>query len=67
MNSRERVLAAIDRAEPDCLPVDLWALPPVTDNLRAHLGKEQDEAVWQALGIDLRSVWPAYEGPPARL
>jgi len=26
--------------------------------------RDGDEAVWQALGIDLRSVWPAYVGPP---
>ena len=80
MNSNERVLAAIDHIEPDRVPVDLWALPPVTDNLRAHFGVESesapsssqgegrgggdDEAVWRALGIDLRSVWPEYVGPP---
>jgi hypothetical protein len=37
-NSRDRVLAAINHVEPDRVPVDMWALPPVTDNLRAHLG-----------------------------
>jgi len=88
MNSKQRVLATIDHVEPDRVPVDLWALPPVTDNLRVHFGVDDpatgfpqrslspaesrgsgqagygDEAVWQALGIDLRSVWPAYVGPP---
>ncbi|HID62494.1 MAG TPA: hypothetical protein EYP49_07090 [Anaerolineae bacterium] len=64
MNSKERVLAAINHVEPDRVPVDLWALPPVTDRLRHHFGVEDDEAVWQALGVDLRSVWPAYVGPP---
>ena len=63
MNSKERVLAAIDRVEPDRVPVDLWALSPVTDNLRAHLRADDDEGVWRALGVDLRSVWPAYAGP----
>ena len=63
MNSKERVLAAIDRVEPDRVPVDLWALSPVTDNLRAHLSADDDEGVWRALGVDLRSVWPAYAGP----
>jgi uroporphyrinogen decarboxylase len=75
MNSRQRVLAAINHVEPDRVPVDLWALPPVTDRLREHFGVEDpstgpltssghcDEAVWQALGIDLRSVWPTYAGP----
>ncbi len=72
MNSKQRVLAAINHVEPDRVPVDLWALSPVTDGLRAHFDVDnpstgsghRDEAVWQALGIDLRSVWPAYIGPP---
>lgn len=64
MNSKERVLAAINHVEPDRVPVDLWALPPVTDRLREYFSVEDDEAVWQALGVDLRSVWPDYIGPP---
>jgi hypothetical protein len=64
MNSRERVLAAIGHVEPDRVPVELWAISPVTDNLRANFGVDEDEGVWHALGIDLRSVWPAYVGPP---
>jgi uroporphyrinogen decarboxylase len=63
MNGRERVLAAINHVEPDRVPVDLWALPPVTGRLREHFGVEDDEGVWQALGVDLRSVWPNYVGP----
>jgi uroporphyrinogen decarboxylase len=63
MNNKERVLAAIDHSEPDRVPLDLWAVAPATDNLRAHLGVGDDEGVWQALGIDLRSVWPTYIGP----
>ncbi len=64
MNSKERVLATVNHVEPDRVPVDMWALPPVTDRLRAHFDVDDDESVWQALGIDLRSVWPAYAGPP---
>ncbi|MFQ5854152.1 MAG: uroporphyrinogen decarboxylase family protein [Anaerolineae bacterium] len=64
MNSKQRVLAAIDHVEPDHVPADMWALPPVTDSLRAHFGVDDDEGVWRALGIDLRSVWPSYVGPP---
>jgi len=64
VNSKERVLTAINHVEPDRVPVDLWALPPVTDHLREHFGVEDNEAVWQALGVDLRSVWPEYFGPP---
>ncbi|MGD2206467.1 MAG: uroporphyrinogen decarboxylase family protein [Anaerolineae bacterium] len=63
MNYKERVLAAIDHVEPDRVPADLWALPPVTDNLRTHFGVNSAEGVWHALDIDLRSIWPTYIGP----
>ena len=63
MNSKERVLAAIHHSKPDRVPADLWAASPATNRLRAHLGVADDEALWQALGVDLRSVWPAYTGP----
>jgi len=63
MKSKERVLTAIDHMQPDRVPVDMWALPPITDHLRAHLSLEDDEGLWQALGIDLRSIWPTYTGP----
>jgi uroporphyrinogen decarboxylase len=71
MNSKERVLAAINHVEPDRVPVDMWAMPPITDNLREHFDVDdpstgsghRDEDVRRLLGIDLRSVWPAYVGP----
>ena len=43
MNSKERVLAAINHTLPDRVPVDLWASPAAIDNLRAHLGVEDEE------------------------
>ena len=63
MTSKERVLAAINHSKPDRVPLDLWALSPVMTKLRAYFGVDNDEAARQALGIDLRSVWPAYNGP----
>jgi len=63
MKSKDRVLTAINHTEPDRVPVDMWALPPITDHLRAYLGLGDDEGLWHALGIDLRSIWPAYIGP----
>ncbi len=45
------------------MPVDLWAVPAAADNLRTYLGLSDDEAVRQALQVDLRSVWPTYIGP----
>lgn len=66
MISKERVLEAVALRVPDRTPVDLWALPPVTTQLRNHFRVETDEAVWQELGVDLRSVWPDYIGPSQR-
>jgi hypothetical protein len=63
MNSKQRVLTAVERVEPDRVPVDLWAMSPVADSLRGHRGVTTDEGVWQALGVDLRSVWLAHVGP----
>jgi uroporphyrinogen decarboxylase len=62
MNSRERVLAAIARERPDRVPVDLWAEPGVWSRLRRDMGLPTDEAVREALDIDVRYVSPAY--PP---
>ena len=67
MNSRDRVLTAVALEQPDRVPVDLWALPPVTFQLQDHFRVEKDEAVWKALGVDLRSVWPDYIGPEHRV
>jgi len=67
MNSKERVLAAVNHIEPDRLPVDMWAMPPITDNLRRHFDVHHDEDVRWSLGIDLRSVWPIYVGPPLEI
>jgi len=38
MNSRERVLAAIERQPVDRVPTDIWATPEVWDALRARFG-----------------------------
>jgi uroporphyrinogen decarboxylase len=67
MNSKERVIKAVTLQRPDRTPVDLWALPPVTFQLRNHFRVEKDEEVWKALGVDLRSIWPDYIGPKHKL
>jgi hypothetical protein len=51
MNSKQRVLATIDHVEPDRVPVDLWALSPVTDNLRVHFSVDDP-----ATGFPRRSL-----------
>jgi len=63
MNSRERVLAAIERRPVDRVPTDIWATPEVWDALRARFGT--DEEAREALHIDgIADVRPAYIGPP---
>jgi uroporphyrinogen decarboxylase len=63
MNSRERVLAAINRQPVDRIPTDIWATPEVWDKLRAHFGA--DDKVRRSLHLDgFGSVRPRYIGPP---
>ena len=38
MNSRERILAAIQHQRPDRTPCDFWAEPPAWNRLLAHVG-----------------------------
>ena len=63
MNSRERILAAINHQPVDRVPTDIWAAPEVWGILRARFGTEED--VREALHIDgIVDVRPAYIGPP---
>ena len=50
MNSRERILAAINHQPVDRVPTDIWATTEVWDMLRARFGTE--EAAREALHID---------------
>lgn len=60
MNGRERILAAIDHRRPDRLPLDYRAEPPVTAALRLRLGVPNDEALMEALGVDIRWIAVPY-------
>jgi len=63
MNSRERVLAAIDRQPVDRIPTDIWATPEVWAKLRDRFGDDAD--VRAQLNIDgIYPVWCEYAGPP---
>ena len=63
MNSRERILAAINHQPVDRVPTDIWATAEVWSNLRARFGSEEE--VRHALHIDgIVDVRPAYIGPP---
>ena len=63
MNSRERMLAAMDRQPVDRIPTDIWATPEVWQKLRQHFGEKTD--VRDALQIDgMVDIGPEYIGPP---
>lgn len=66
MNTRERMLAAIERKPVDRIPTDIWATAEVWEKLRAHFSEGAD--ILAALHIDgTRGIAPDYCGsaPPA--
>jgi len=63
MNSRDRVLAAINLERPDRIPTDIWATAEVWAKLREHFGEDAD--LYDALHIDgMAGVGAEYVGPP---
>ena len=62
MTSRERVLAAFEHAEPDCVPAWCGASPEFWDGAKRTLGLD-DEGLRVRLGDDFRRVFAAYAGP----
>jgi uroporphyrinogen decarboxylase len=65
MKSRERVLTAFARREPDRVPVDYSANPGIDRRLKEHfgLGAGDDEGLRRALGVDFRGIGAGYTGP----
>lgn len=62
MNSRERILAAIERKPVDRVPTDIWMTGETAAKLRAHFGENAD--LRAALHIDgFAGLAPAYIGP----
>ena len=62
MDSRERVLASVNHERPDRIPVDLWAEPGVWSRLKEDLRLPTEDAVREALSVDVRYLSPVY--PP---
>lgn len=63
MNSRERMLAAVNLKPVDRIPTDIWATPEVWQKLSVYFGEGVD--IREELHIDgMVSVAPAYIGPP---
>ena len=65
---RDRVLAAIDHRQADRIPIDYWAVDPVTDRLIEHYGVSDRVDLLQMLNVDLRYVMgPSFAGQQFRL
>ena len=56
MNSKERVLAAINHTTPDRLPITFDAEPEVIAMLQKHFGVADKDGVWDSLNVDTRLV-----------
>jgi hypothetical protein len=65
MTSRERVLTAFARQEPDRVPINYAANPDIDLRLKKHFGLAESDAegLLRALGVDFRSVGPRFVGP----
>ena len=65
MTSKERVLTAFTRSEPDQVPVNYSANPGIDARLKGHFGLEpgDHEGLLRALGVDFRGVGAWYKGP----
>lgn len=61
MTSHERLLATINRQPVDRIPVDVWLTPEVLASLMAHLGEQDEYALYRKLGVDkIAWVFPGY-------
>jgi hypothetical protein len=63
MHSRERVQAAFEYREPDCVPRWCGASPEFWAKAKRQLGIDDDEALRRRFGDDFRRVWTRYVGP----
>lgn len=62
MTSRERVLAAFEHREPDCVPKWCGASMEFWENAKRQLGLD-DEGLRVRIGDDFRRVFATYAGP----
>ncbi len=62
MNSRQRILAAVDHRQPDRVPIAMLFAPEVQQRLQRRLGLE-GEAFWDRVGQDVRQVGPVFPQP----
>jgi uroporphyrinogen decarboxylase len=67
MTSRERILTAARRGQPDRVPLDIGATGEVYEKLFKHFRVTTHKEVWERLRLDkIVGVAPRYIGPPVR-
>lgn len=65
MTHKERALAVFHRKSVDRFPLWYGASPELTQKLVAFTGaKSEDEALYDIIGIDFKTIRPKYVGPP---
>lgn len=65
MTSKERVLTTFACQEPDRIPIDYLCNPGIDERLKKHFNLKPDdnEGLYEILGVDFRGVWVPYIGP----
>lgn len=66
MNSRERVLSAVDRKGYDRIPVKHEGTPEINHIIMDHFGLKNMEQLLRVIGDDFRYAQPIYIGPELR-
>lgn len=66
MNSRERVIAAINKQKKDKIPTSLRCTPEALDKLKINLGVKTKQQVYDELDIDFRWIYVPFIGPKER-
>ena len=61
MTSKERVMTAFARRQPDRVPINYMSNPGIDRRLQEHFGGRD---VREALGVDFRGIAAPYAGPP---
>jgi len=64
MNHKERVLRALNKAQPDRVPFFYWDVPEFGVKMMKHLGLETRDQLLEFLDVDFRWVEPDYIGKP---
>lgn len=66
MNSKERIIAAINHRKVDRVPVDFWWSHEIRDRMISHLKLKDQDELQEFIGSDIRCIYPAYIGPERR-